>query len=61
MKVDKTIRGDITSASDKGEVKKTGKYSGANPTCTANWTVEIAAGQKKVITYEYDVYVYEGY
>lgn len=61
MKVDKTIRGDITTTSDKGDIKKTGKYSGTNPTSTANWTVDVAAGAKKTITYEYNVYVYEGY
>ena len=61
MKVDKTIRGDITVASDNGTIKKTGRYSGTNPNSTANWSVEIAAGQKKTITYEYEVFVYEGY
>ena len=58
LNVSKNINGDITKTSDAGVVKKSGKYNGVNPTSDADWVVNLEGGQKKDITYTYEVYVY---
>jgi hypothetical protein len=57
----KHINGDITTASDSGEIKKTGQYTGVNPQSNTEWNITVGASEKKTITYQYDVYMYTGY
>ena len=59
--VTKYINGDIKAASDSGVTKKSGQYNGLNPYSETEWTVTLGKGEKKNVTYSYDVYVYQGY
>lgn len=58
--VTKFINGDVKETSDSGTTKKSGKYSGINPYSETEWNVTLGKGEKKNITYTYDVYVYQG-
>lgn len=58
--VTKNINGNISVASDEGKIKKTGVYTGINPQSNTEWEVKLGANQKKEITYEYEVYIYQG-
>jgi hypothetical protein len=61
INVMKHINGDITEASDSGETKKTGQYTGVNPQSNTEWNVTVGANEKKTLTYSYDVYIYQAY
>lgn len=52
--------GEITEVSDNGVISKPGKFSGLNPSTSAEWNVELTGNQKKDITYLYDVWIYAG-
>jgi hypothetical protein len=56
----KNINGNIIAASESGKIKKTGVYSGINPQSKSDWEINIGANAKKEITYEYEVYIYQG-
>lgn len=58
--VTKTINGDVKDTSDGGTTKKSGKYTGLNPFSETEWNITLGKGEKKNITYSYDVYVYQG-
>jgi hypothetical protein len=60
LDVTKNINGNISIASDEGKIKKTGVYTGINPQSNTEWEVKLGANQKKEITYEYEVYIYQG-
>jgi hypothetical protein len=59
--VTKYVNGDIKTASDAGAIKKSGQYNGLNPYSETEWTVTLGKGEKKNVTYSYDVYIYTGY
>lgn len=58
LNISKYITGAIISASDDGKINLPGKYSGLNPSSSAEWTINLKANEKKTITYTYEVYVY---
>lgn len=60
LNVNKLIMGEITEVSDNGVISKPGKFSGLNPSTSAEWNVELTGNQKKDITYLYDVWIYAG-
>ncbi len=57
LKVDKTIYAAVTESSDAGVSKKTGSYYGVNPLSEIKWDLSIKGGEKKVLTYTYEVLV----
>jgi len=57
LKVDKTIYAAVTESSDAGVSKKTGSYYGVNPLSEIKWDLNIKGGEKKVLTYTYEVLV----
>jgi len=57
LNVDKTIAALITDVSDKGNIRKPPRYTGLNPSTTAEWEIPMTAGEKKTLTYTYEVYV----
>ncbi len=57
LSLTKDLTADVTSTSDSGTIKKTGKYYGLNPYTELTWEVPLTAGEKKTITYNYDVWV----
>lgn len=61
VNITKYINGDLKEVSDAGVVKKSGQYNGINPFSDSEWTITIGKGEKKTVTYSYDVYVYQGY
>lgn len=52
----KALRGEVTKP-DGGTVIKPGKFLAVNPVSLIKWDVELKAGEKKTIVYEYEVYV----
>ncbi len=59
--VTKNVNGDVKSSTENGTTKKSGQYSGINPTSETEWNVNLGKSEKKEMTYTYDVYVYTGY
>ncbi len=59
--VTKYVNGDIKTVSDAGAIKKSGQYNGLNPYSETEWTITLGKGEKKNVTYSYDVYVYQAY
>ena len=57
LNTSKYLSGTITETSDNGKVVRSVRYSGVNPASEASWEVKLAAGEKKLITYMYDVMV----
>ena len=57
LNLTKYVTGRMSAASDNGDIKKPGKYSGLNPQTNVEWTVKLGPNEKKTVTYEYDVYV----
>lgn len=56
LNVKKALRGEVTQPNG-GTVNKPGRFSAINPISFIKWDVELKAGEKKTITYEYEVYV----
>ncbi|MCS6934900.1 MAG: hypothetical protein NZM35_07100, partial [Chitinophagales bacterium] len=54
--VKKFVNGFVNSVSDGGKSTKLNTYNLNNPRTEIKWEVKVSAGQKKSITYEYDVY-----
>lgn len=61
LNLTKTITGNITKASDGGDIKSSGAYNGLNPYSTAEYNITLQTGETKTLTYTYEVYVYQGY
>jgi hypothetical protein len=57
LNVTKNLTADINSASDNGKITKSGKYYGLNPYAEINWELPLSPGEKKTITYQYEVFV----
>lgn len=56
--VRKNINADVTKTSHGGIFKKSGQYAALNPTSNIKWEIDLIPGEKKVITYEYEVFVH---
>ncbi len=54
--VTKNANGDVSVASDGGKITRQKSYSTLNPFTQIKWDVKLASNQKKVITYEYEVF-----
>ncbi len=61
VNITKSINGDITAATNAGEIKKSGQYSGINPQSNCEWNISLGANEKKTLEYTYTVYIYQGY
>lgn len=57
LKVDKTVYAEIIKSSDDGDFKKIGSYYGVNPVSEIKWDLNIKAGDKKTLTYTYEVLI----
>ncbi|UPT66158.1 MAG: DUF4139 domain-containing protein [Sphingobacteriales bacterium JAD_PAG50586_3] len=60
LSVKKSVNGEVTKA-DGGTTSKSGRYNSLNPFSTVKWEIDLKAGEKKTITYEYEVYITTGY
>ncbi|MCX6352841.1 MAG: hypothetical protein NTX03_13435 [Bacteroidetes bacterium] len=60
LNVKKAVKGAVTK-SDGGKATKSGKYIVLNPLTNMEWDVNLAANEKKTITYEYEVLITAGY
>lgn len=56
LNLKKALRGEVTQPNG-GTVTKPGRFTAINPISFVKWDVELKAGEKKTITYEYEVYV----
>lgn len=54
--VKKNVNGTVNSSSDGGSVSRNKNYSYINPSSDIKWEVKLAAGQKKTLTYIYEVF-----
>ncbi|UPT66156.1 MAG: DUF4139 domain-containing protein [Sphingobacteriales bacterium JAD_PAG50586_3] len=52
----KALRGDVTKT-DGGTITKPGRFLDINPVSLIKWEVDLKPGEKKTITYEYEVYI----
>lgn len=58
VKVTKTVRGKVNEQSDGGKVRQTQILNGEpNPINDLEWTVEVAPGATKTITYTFETYM----
>lgn len=60
LSLKKYVNGEVTK-SDEATVTKSGRYNQLNPYSTVKWEVNLAAGEKKTINFEYEVYIANGY
>lgn len=60
LSLKKYVNGEVTK-SEGATVTKTGRYNQLNPYSTIKWDVDLKAGEKKTINYEYEVYISAGY
>ncbi len=60
LSLKKIVNGEVTK-SDGASVTKSGRYNQLNPYSTIKWEVNLAAGEKKTINFEYEVYISNGY
>jgi hypothetical protein len=60
LSVKKSVNGDVIKA-EGATTSKSGRYNSLNPFSTIKWEVELKAGEKKTINYEYEVYITAGY
>jgi len=54
--VKKNVNGTVSSSSDSGVVSRNKNYSYINSASEIKWEVKLAAGQKKVLSYNYEVF-----
>ena len=57
LKIDKSIYAAVTECSDAGIFKKAGSYYGVNPLTNIKWDLNLKGGEKKKVTYSYEVLV----
>ncbi len=57
LDITKELKAEVSSASNNGTIKKTGKYYNYNPYSSIEWTINIGANEKKTISYEYYVLI----
>jgi hypothetical protein len=57
VEVDKSIYAAVTECSDAGVFKKAGSYYGVNPLTNIKWDLNLKGGEKKKVTYSYEVLV----
>ena len=55
LNVTKNLNALVLDASDGGKFKKSGKYYNQNPYSEIKWEIPLNGGEKKTITYTYDV------
>ena len=60
LTVKKDLYANVLQASNEGKIEKSGRYSGLNPYVNVNWELPVGAKEKKMITYEYEVYAAAG-
>jgi hypothetical protein len=58
--IKKNILALVTQMSDGGKAVKSGKYKSLNPYSDISWEIPLNAGEKKNISYEYEVYAPAG-
>lgn len=56
ISVTKVLNGTVLSQSNDGKVTKKNSYTYLNPASEIKWEVKLAAGEKKTLTYEYEVF-----
>jgi hypothetical protein len=56
VSITKTLNGTVVSQSDGGKVVKVNSYNYINPSSNIKWEVKLNANEKKVLTYEYEVF-----
>ncbi len=54
--VTKALTGTVLGQSNDGKVTKKNSYTYINPASEIKWEVKLAAGEKKTLTYEYEVF-----
>ena len=54
--ITKTLSGTVLSSGNDGKVTKVNSYNYINPSSNIKWEVKLNANEKKVLTYEYEVY-----
>ncbi|MFN8323132.1 MAG: hypothetical protein U0T74_10785 [Chitinophagales bacterium] len=54
--ITKSLSGTVLVSSNEAKVTKVNSYNYINPSSNIKWEVKLAANQKKVLTYEYEVY-----
>lgn len=60
LSLKKYVNGEVTKA-EGATTSKSGRYNSLNPYSTIKWEVDLKAGEKKTINFEYDVYITTGY
>lgn len=60
LSLKKFVNGEVTKA-EGATTSKSGRYNQLNPYSTIKWEVNLGAGEKKTINYEYEVYISTGY
>lgn len=56
VSVTKSLSGTILTSNSDGKVTKVNSYNYINPSSNIKWEVKLNANEKKVLTYEYEVY-----
>ena len=56
VSVTKTLSGTVLTSNSDGKVTKVNSYNYINPSSNIKWEVKLNANEKKVLTYEYEVY-----
>src|SRR4051812_24866626 len=54
--ITKTLNGTVVAQSDGAKVTKVNSYNYINPSSNIKWEVKLNANEKKVLTYEYEVF-----
>lgn len=55
----KSVLGEMYEADKGAKMVRTGKYNRTNANSTADWTIELAAGQTTTVSYKYRAWAYE--
>jgi hypothetical protein len=56
----KNLLATVLKVSDSGVITKSGRYSGLNPSSDISWDIPLSSGEKKSVTYEYEVFAPAG-